>query len=29
LETLLMAIAETRSEFVPQILAARRGKKKS
>ena len=29
LETLLLAIAETRAEFVPQILAARRGKKKA
>jgi hypothetical protein len=28
LETLLAAIAETRREFVPKILAARRGKKK-
>ena len=27
LETLLAAIAETRAEFVPKILAARRGKK--
>jgi hypothetical protein len=27
LETLLAAIAETRREFVPKILAARRGKK--
>jgi hypothetical protein len=28
LETLLAAIAETRAEFAPKILAARRGKKK-
>jgi len=27
LETLLAAIAETRTEFAPKILAARRGKK--
>jgi hypothetical protein len=27
LETLLPAIAETRTEFAPRILAARRGKK--
>jgi len=27
LETLLAAIAETRAEFAPKILAARRGKK--
>jgi hypothetical protein len=29
LETLLAAIAETRAEFAPKILAARRGKKKA
>jgi len=29
LETLLAAIAETRAEFAPKILAARRGKTKS
>ena len=29
LETLLAAIAETRAEFVPKILAARRGRKKA
>ena len=29
LEDLLAAIAETRAEFVPQILASRRGKKKA
>jgi hypothetical protein len=29
LETLLAAIAATRREFVPKILAARRGKKKA
>ena len=29
LETLLAAITETRAEFAPKILAARRGKKKA
>jgi len=29
LETLLAAIAETRAEFAPKILAARQGKKRA
>jgi len=29
LETLLAAITETRAEFAPKILAARRGKRKA